>query len=105
MRPIPDRLTPLECWPVHMTRQDKTRHNRRVFIRSTDSDTSSAHSSISHRRLSPSSDVGGGWRTGCGSHPTRAERVEELEESVWSVVRQENEREDQGEGVQNSGKM
>ena len=23
MRPIPDRLTPLECWPVHMTRQDK----------------------------------------------------------------------------------
>ena len=20
-----DRLTPLECWPVHMTRQDKTR--------------------------------------------------------------------------------
>ena len=24
MRPIPDRLTPLECWPVHMTRQDKT---------------------------------------------------------------------------------
>ena len=32
------------------------------------------------------------------------ERVEEREESVWSVVRQENEREDQGEGVQNSGK-
>ena len=29
--------------------------------------------------------------------------MEELEESVWSVVRQENEREDQGEGVQNSG--
>ena len=27
--------------------------------------------------------------------------MEELEESVWSVVRQENEREDQGEGVQN----
>ena len=26
-----------------------------------------------------------------------AKRVEELEESVWSVVRQENEREDQGE--------
>ena len=24
MRPIPDRLTPLECWPVHKTRQDKT---------------------------------------------------------------------------------
>ena len=42
-------------------------------------------------------------RTGCGSHPLSAERVEELEESVWSVVRQENEREDQGEGVQNSG--
>ena len=30
--------------------------------------------------------------------------MEELEESVWSVVRQENEREDQGEGVQNNGK-
>ena len=30
--------------------------------------------------------------------------MEELEESVWSVVRQENEREDQGEGIQNSGK-
>ena len=49
-------------------------------------------------------DVGGGWRTGCGSHPPSAERVEELEESVWSVVRQENEREDQGEVVQNSGR-
>ena len=35
---------------------------------------------------------------------TSAERVEELEESVWRVVRQENEREDQGGGVQNSGK-
>ena len=33
-----------------------------------------------------------------------AERVEELEESVWSVVRQENGREDQAEGVQNNGK-
>ena len=31
--------------------------------------------------------------------------MEELEESVWSVVRQENEREDQGEGVQNSSKI
>ena len=30
--------------------------------------------------------------------------MEELEESVWSVVRQENEREDPGEGAQNSGK-
>ena len=30
--------------------------------------------------------------------------MEELEESVWSVVRQENERKDQGEGVQDSGK-
>ena len=30
--------------------------------------------------------------------------MEKLEESVRSVVRQENEREDQGEGVQNSGK-
>ena len=52
----------------------------------------------------PRIDVGGGLTTGCGSHPLSAERVEELEESVWSVVRQENEREDQGEGVQNSGK-
>ena len=34
--------------------------------------------------------------------PTEYRVVEELEESVWSVVRQENE--DQGEGVQNSGK-
>ena len=51
----------------------------------------------------PGIHVGGGWRTGCGSHPPSAERVEELEESVWSVVRQENEREDQGEGVQNGG--
>ena len=30
--------------------------------------------------------------------------MEELEESVWSVVRQQNEREDQEECVQNSGK-
>ena len=30
--------------------------------------------------------------------------MEDLEESVWSVVRQENEREDQGEVVQYSGK-
>ena len=30
--------------------------------------------------------------------------MEELEESVWSVVRQENESEDLGECVQNSGK-
>ena len=30
--------------------------------------------------------------------------MEELEESVWSVVRHENEREDQGEGLQDSGK-
>ena len=51
-------------------------------------------------------DVGGGWRTGCGSHPQSAERVEELEDSVWSVVRQENEREGQTqrEGVQDGGK-
>ena len=33
----------------------------------------------------------------------RCRAVEELEESVWNVVRQENEREGQGEGVQNSG--
>ena len=26
--------------------------------------------------------VGGGWRTGFGSHPQSAERVEELEKSV-----------------------
>ena len=38
---------------------------------------------------------GGGWISGCGSHPQSAERVEELEESVWSVVRQKNERDDQ----------
>ena len=44
------------------------------------------------------------WRTGCGSHLHSAEVVEALEESVWSVVRQENERENQGEGVQYSGK-
>ena len=30
--------------------------------------------------------------------------MEELEESVWSVVRQENEGKDQGEDVHNSGK-
>ena len=30
--------------------------------------------------------------------------MKELDESVWSVVRQENEREDQEEDVQNSGK-
>ena len=34
----------------------------------------------------PGIDVGGGWRTGCGSHPQSAERVKRLEESVWSVV-------------------
>ena len=49
-------------------------------------------------------DVDGGWRTVCGSHPQSAERVEELEESLWSVVQQENEREEQGERIQNSGK-
>ena len=52
----------------------------------------------------PGIDVGRECRTGCGSHPQSAERVEELEGSVCSVVRQENEREDQEEGVQNSGK-
>ena len=52
----------------------------------------------------PGIDVGGGWSTGCGSHPQSGERVEELDEMVWSVLRQENEREDQWEGVQNSGK-
>ena len=52
----------------------------------------------------PGIDVGGGCRTGCGSHPPIAERVEKLEESVWSVVRQDNERENQGEGVQNNRK-
>ena len=35
----------------------------------------------------PGIDVGGGWRTGCGSHPPSAERVEELEDSVWNFVR------------------
>ena len=48
--------------------------------------------------------IGGGWRTGCGSHPQSAERMEELEENVWSVVRQKNEHEDEREGVQDSGK-
>ena len=44
----------------------------------------------------PGIDICEGWRTGCESHPHSAERVEEMEESVLSVVRQENEREDQG---------
>ena len=52
-------------------------------------------------RKSPTECRAGG-RTGAGSHPPSAERVEELEESVWSVVRQENEREDQGEGLPQS---
>ena len=52
----------------------------------------------------PGIDVGGRWKTGCGSHPQSSELVEKLEESVWSLVRQENEREDQGEGVHDSGK-
>ena len=52
----------------------------------------------------PGIDIGGGWKTGCRSHPPSAERVEDLEESVWSVVRQENEREDQWKCVQDSGK-
>ena len=43
--------------------------------------------------------AGGGWRTGGRSHPRSAEWVEELQECVRSVVRQENEREDQGEVV------
>ena len=30
--------------------------------------------------------VGGGWRTGCGSHPQSVEWVEEPEESVWSFL-------------------
>ena len=42
--------------------------------------------------------------TGCGRQPQSAERMEELVESVWSVVRQGNEDEDQWEGVQDSGK-
>ena len=33
-----------------------------------------------------------------------AERVEKLEESVWSVVRQENELDDQREGINDVGK-
>ena len=43
------------------------------------------------------------WRTGCGRQPQSAERMEELVDSVWSVVRQGNECEDQWEGVQDSG--
>ena len=49
-------------------------------------------------------DDGGGWRTGCGSQPPSADRVKELEESVWSVVRQDNERDDQWEGEPDSDK-
>ena len=30
--------------------------------------------------------------------------MEELEEIVWRVMRQKNERDDQGEGAQNSGR-
>ena len=41
-------------------------------------------------------DGGGGWITGCGSRPQSVQWVEEREESVWSVVRQENERGDHG---------
>ncbi len=37
------------------------------------------------------------------SHPQSAERTVELQESVWNAVRQTNERDDQGEDVQNSG--
>ena len=38
------------------------------------------------------------------NHKGQSDSMEELEESVWSIVRQENERKDQGEGVQDSGK-
>ena len=38
----------------------------------------------------PGIDFGRGWITEGGSHPHSAERVEELEESVWSILRQEN---------------
>ena len=34
MRPIPDRLTPLECWPVQDTRQDKYGYIRSRTLRS-----------------------------------------------------------------------
>ena len=51
----------------------------------------------------PGIDVGGGWRTGCGSHTHSAERMEGLEERGWSVVRHENERADLWEGVQEYG--
>ena len=49
-------------------------------------------------------DIGRGWRTRCGSHPQRADRVDELEKSVWSVVQQKNQREDKRKGVQDSGR-
>ena len=42
-------------------------------------------------------DVGRGWINGCRSYPQSAERLEELEENVWSVVRQKNELENLGE--------
>ena len=38
------------------------------------------------------------WRTGCERQPQSAEQMEELVDSVWSVVRQGNECEDQWEG-------
>ena len=48
------------------------------------------------KRVNAFTYLGSGWITGCGIHPPSAEREEELEESVWSAVRQENEHEDQG---------
>ena len=33
MRPIPDRLTPLECWPAEYKTQDKTRQEGGVFVK------------------------------------------------------------------------
>ena len=46
MRPIPDRLTPLDCWPVHMTRQDKTACRQGTVIAMID--LSAAFDNIDH---------------------------------------------------------
>ena len=41
-------------------------------------------------------DGGGGWSTGCGSHPQSAERVEEVEQSVRIGVPYTNKRDIKG---------
>ena len=63
--------------------------------------------SIYWERIKESEDIhdfGGGWRTGRERQPQSAKRMKELAESVWSVMRQGNEGEDQWEGVLDGGK-